>query len=544
MTALRSLACVSDGQRERILGTRDRHRNGTAALLERARQSAVAPAVAGWSVAYLLACLTGQRFNASYLRFGWQLIPYDTLRDAPITSVWYLHTQPPLWNLLVGSVGRWSPFPVAFSLQLVMAAAGAGLAGACAALARSLSLSRWVAVAVALAVTVNSDVLRLAFTPQYELPVAFALAAMIAIAIGSRGASWSCVGVIAVATVVVLTRSLYHPVWLAVTIATVLWWFRRSIDRRTVAACIVVPLVLVGGWMVKNDVLFGTATTSSWTGMNLLRSVQPIVPRADLQQLYAEGDISGVALAGPFLPYETYEPFVEPCTPSHTNPAVGAPTYPSTDLFGQPAPATNLNFECLIPVYDVAGDDALAIIRHEPGAWLDGRLWSAQAWFATPAEPTSADSTVVRALDASESVTRLQVPWSLSMRDWGSPFFGLDHLDTHLSLASLLAEICLVVVVVNRLRWFRRSTRRDRRITFALVLALATLLWTLATGVVGELGEQQRFREMVEPLVMTLAVAFVVRGAARHSRHGPILRDIAPAPSADVDPSEPAAAGL
>ena len=493
-------------------------RERAAAMVDRARRSAVAPAAAAWLAAYAVVCLTGQRFSTSYLRFGWQLVPYDTLRDAPVASVWYLHTQPPLWNLVLGSVGRWSPLPVGFSLQVVMAAMGAGLAGACAAIARSLGLGRRLAVAVAVAVTVNSVVLRLAFTPQYELPVAFALAVLVAIAIGSRRAAWTCLGLTVVATAVVLTRSLYHPVWLAGIVASTVWWFRRSIDRRTVAGCIAAPILLVGGWMLKNDIVFGTATMSSWTGMNLLRSVQPIVPRADLQQLYDDGAVSAVALSGPFLPYDVYEPFVDPCSPSHSDPAVAAATYPSTDLFGRPAPATNLNFECLIPIYQQAGDDALEIISDRPGLWLDGRVWSAQAWFATSAEPTGDDSVVVRALDATETVTRLQIPWTLSMSDWGSPFFGLDHLDTHLSLAAVLGELVLLAAVANRLRWFRRSSASQRRVTFGLLLAAATMLWTLATGVIGELGEQQRFREMVEPFVMTIAVSFVLRWAVRRLR--------------------------
>ncbi|MFZ9864439.1 MAG: hypothetical protein ACO3FR_07890, partial [Ilumatobacteraceae bacterium] len=43
-----------------------------------------------WLGVYLLVCVTGQRFDARYLGYGWQLIPWDVLSTDPIRSVWYL----------------------------------------------------------------------------------------------------------------------------------------------------------------------------------------------------------------------------------------------------------------------------------------------------------------------------------------------------------------------------------------------------------------------------------------------------------------------
>ena len=55
-----------------------------------------------WGLVYLLVSVTGQRFSTAYLGYGWQLVPYEVLRAHPIRSVWYLHIQPPLWNLMIG----------------------------------------------------------------------------------------------------------------------------------------------------------------------------------------------------------------------------------------------------------------------------------------------------------------------------------------------------------------------------------------------------------------------------------------------------------
>lgn len=186
---------------------------------ERRLRSPVVLAMAGWLLVYAVVCTTGQRFSSDYLRFGWQLIPDEILRADPVSSVWYLHTQPPLWNLTLGLIETLSPLSTGLSLQLLMAGFGAALAGACAAIVSGLRLRRGLAVGIALAVTVNSEVLGLAFNPHYELPVACALAWMIAVVLAHRSAHRICITFVVLATAVVMTRSLYHPVWLVVVVA-------------------------------------------------------------------------------------------------------------------------------------------------------------------------------------------------------------------------------------------------------------------------------------------------------------------------------------
>ena len=78
-----------------------------------------------------------------------------------------------------------------------------------------------------------------------------------------------------------------------------------------------VPLVLIGGWMVKNQALYGRPTLSSWVGMNLQRAVIPVLDADDLQQMYDEGKVSDVAMVGPFGAYDLYAPYFPDCTPSH-----------------------------------------------------------------------------------------------------------------------------------------------------------------------------------------------------------------------------------
>jgi hypothetical protein len=54
--------------------------------------------------------LAGVEFDSVGVQIYWQILPYHLLRDELWTSLWYLHSQPPLFNLLLGlafQVSEW-----------------------------------------------------------------------------------------------------------------------------------------------------------------------------------------------------------------------------------------------------------------------------------------------------------------------------------------------------------------------------------------------------------------------------------------------------
>ena len=57
----------------------------------------------------------GAGVSGAELASSWQLLDVAVLEDDPLRGVWYLHTQPPLFNLVVGLLA-WSPLPLAGAL--------------------------------------------------------------------------------------------------------------------------------------------------------------------------------------------------------------------------------------------------------------------------------------------------------------------------------------------------------------------------------------------------------------------------------------------
>ena len=473
------------------------------------RPSAVAAGV--WTLVYLLVALTGQRFDTAYLGFGWQLIPWDILSTDPLRSVWYLHVQPPGWNLLLGVLAKLSPFTDAITLQVLMAAFGIAVVYLASRLGRRLGLSARAAAVLALAATLHPEVLKGAFEPNYELAVAaLMLAWLVAVArlADERPRRRALIVVSVLLTALVMTRSLYHPLFLVVVLGLVGLAHRSRIDRRTVAAVVAVPLVVVGGWMMKNEALFGTPTLSSWFGMNLQRAVIPVLPLDDLEKMHERGEVSDIAMIGPFGNYGLYEPVVKPCVPEHSHRSLVEPMR-TTDPY-----SPNFNYECFLPVFDQAGSDAWAVIKKYPGTWWKGRMWSLRTTVAVSVMPSESKSIVMRSLDDVYSVARLDYRGVLSTEGWGTPIYGRLEAPTDFGL-SLVAIYGLTIGLALQaaIDWLRRR-RIEARDLLHLLIGFS-VAFTVVVGAVAELGEQARFRTVTDPIATVVAIGWIWQWARR-----------------------------
>ena len=463
-------------------------------------------AAAAWFAVYVLACLTGQRFNTDYLNYGWQLIPWDVLSTDPLRSVFYLHIQPPLWNLFLGTTAWMSPFSDRVTLQVLMALIGFAVAWLAAVLGRRLGLSRRVAVIVALIATLHPEVLKGAFEPTYELATAaLLLAVLIAVSDLTRkeNVRRSLVILASAVTVTALTRSLYHPAWALVIVVFGLWLMRRRINWKASVLVLSIPVIFMGSWMAKNEVMFGHTTMSSWFGMNLQRAVIPVLPKDDLDEMYAKGQISDIAMIGPFGKYELYENVFEDCVPTRSHRSLAEPTR-TTDQW-----SPNFNYECFLPLYDQAGKDAIAVIKEHPEAWLEGRLWSLRTTIAVSPIPSESKSEVMTGLDRVFSIARLDFGGVLSTKGWGTPIYG--QLEAHADFGLMLIPMYLTIGWIGLWQILQRLRRKQLSAASTIyVVGSFTVAFTVIVGAIAELGEQSRFRTMIDPIVTVMFLALVI----------------------------------
>jgi hypothetical protein len=364
-----------------------------------------------------------------------------------------------------------------------------------------------IGVLLAIIVMLDPQVLAGAFTPTYELATTCGLIAILwLVVVQPRSPRFTLIGIAAVGTAIVMTRTIFHPAWLGLLLVVAWWPIRRVVDRRAVLWTAVVPVVLIGGWMIKNEAMFDRPTLSSWFGMNLQRAVVPIATDEQLATWAASGGISEITAAYPsgFVAYSAYEPYVGECVPEHHDAATANVTRLGTE--GVP----NFNADCFLPIFDIAGDDARWVITNHPSLYVEGRWWAMRAWVMEAPPPLLRTSELYDALRPVYRVAQLALPVTLPSIRIGALPWGAVDVPQHLSLLQALATL-LVIAAGIRAAWRRLRRRTSSRWIEVEVVAALIVGWNLVVGVLFELGEQFRFRAVTDPITMSIATWLVWR---------------------------------
>jgi len=457
---------------------------------------------------------TDRATTMGQLQLTWQLIDLRDLTSDPLGSVWYLHTQPPVYNLVVGVVG-WLGAPLAGTVFWIFVACllGTGL------LLHGL-LVRWgVGPIVAGAITgfalLNPSLLTTMTIGSYEVPVALmAVGSLVAIQryLDRPSLGW-LLATSGLLTLCAMTRSLFNPVWLALVLVVVL--LARPVSWRRTGAALAIPLVFVGGWMLKNDVLFGTPTMSSWLGFNMQRGIVAPMDRDLVAADVRDGEVSDLALEYPWLALPDYDEWTDGCEPVHSHPAVSREQ--KQPFRGLPVP--NYNNECFLPAYAQAQEDSVTLARRHPGRYMHDRLAALAmsyrfAEIGSPSEDTWLDNAYEPLLGKRRVV--------LDISDWNISLLTADRapmpLDISLTLAALTGFVLIRGGIVSLVRLGRRGWRRRHEWPAQEVVWLV-VAWTTAVVILGgdliEFGENGRFRSTLDPLLVALPLAVLAQAVSR-----------------------------
>lgn len=438
-------------------------------------------------------------FDASGLMYSSQLLDTNVLRDRLVESVWYLHSQPPLFNLGVGAVLRWSPVGPIASFHAVFVIFGLALMFGLYDLARSLRTGRWAALVVAIVISCSPTTVLYENWLSYEYPVATLLVLFVA-----AGVRWARTGgqaafgiAVVLAVTATLTRSLVHPIWLVLMIV-LLVAARRPKRSWTTAVCLL-PLLLVVGVIGKNTVLFDTPQLTSWFGFNLHRIAINSLPDNQREQLAAEGIVTGAP-----------DP---PCTSAHPEVPVLAVEYKEGLGPDTPIPSPNYNLECLIPRHKVLQTEAIGAIRAHPRWYARNVAGATEIW----ASPSSLNPFVYNnrlrvstADDVFRRVVLADVAWEPPVAIPGAwpVLISAPDKQFHLSLTLVGATVLSILAAAwAAVKWRRRTPAR-----FGVLIGGVTVLFVTLGANLFEYGENNRIRFIAEPLTLVLAFAIAVAG--------------------------------
>jgi hypothetical protein len=476
---------------------------GVTAAPPRAARRALDPILVALVVAYVasrvIVRIAGVYYDATPLSYYWQYLDPALLRHDLLRSLWWLHAQPPVFNAYLGIVLHlpqrvWSP-----AFEVVAYAGGLALLVGLDRLLELLGIPRRAAAVVAIVVVCAPSAIvyeQLLFYPHFvaaALVVGFALLGRY-LQRGSRAAAYAGFAVLGL---VVLTRSSYHVVWLIVVACLI----ASGVDRsrwREVALCALLPVVISTAWMAKNEVQFGTFSTSSWIGINAARVTLQQADRADLGRLVAEHRLSPVALIPPFSAPGAYPPLPAP----H-----GVPALDETAKRHSTEP--NFNQAVYPRVSRQYLRDAIRYARARPRTTL-ANMGAGYRIAFSPAEQQPFVFAATRHLGAYDrwfSRFVLAQP-----QRWYYPLTGAPGVRTYAPHRSqiawtlvalyLLATIGAVIALVAT----RRTAAPEDRARRALIRAMAlTVAYAVLVGQLFELGENSRFRYETDALAVAVA---------------------------------------
>jgi hypothetical protein len=437
----------------------------------------------GFTLSRLAYHTAGVRFDASPIESFAQLLDSRLLQTQLAESLWFLHAQPPMYNLLTGLALKLAPGNPGAPLVALYTAIGFATAALLASILRELGLATRVAVLLALAFASTPAFVLYEnwyFYPHLEQFFIIAAAWAILRSRGRPGAHWALA--FACLAALVMTRSLFHPAFLVIAILAAIAVAPRG-SRKLVVALAAGPLAIVLGWSLKNAILFGFFGTSSWGGNSAHRMMTESAPRERIEEWVQEGKLGPISLEAEFSPPGVYRRILGESAGHDRG-------VPALDQMEKPNALHNpVNYNHWI--YPVASrayaSGALRILHEDPGIFRTSIEWTAR-----------------RFLDPVTDSTFLYQNRGVIQR-WARAEEALE--------TSLSARVAMVIVLGAAI--FALARRRVCESERLFVLSLVgTVLWIAASGIALEYGENNRFRySTLAPLFVLGAVA--VRDAVR-----------------------------
>jgi hypothetical protein len=259
----------------------------------------------------LVTSFLGLHLNPKPLLAYWQYLDLETLKHHLLTGVWYDHAQPPAFNLLLGFVlkigGAQSSMLFAILFRLISLANGLLIFF----ILRKLIFSTYIPLIVSLIYLLSPATLVFECELFYTTTISclLLLSVFYLVRFTSSAKGLDALGIFFPLALLCLTRSVYHILWLFLVSAFLLVYFRNVRTLNKFLLVSLTAIVLVGGWYIKNKLIFGKFTVSTWVGMNLARNVFHDNEIRDSARIEAYEPFSRISLYRKFLDPRFEEPY-------------------------------------------------------------------------------------------------------------------------------------------------------------------------------------------------------------------------------------------
>ena len=457
------------------------------------KRSVVAGAVVvmvAFVVSRIWAAVAGIEFDMRPLEFFWQYIEKDLLLNNLTESIWYLHSQPPGFNLFLGGVLKLSGSASVWSFKLCYL-----LMGAVIALSLYFTLIRTgVSVIISSAGTVlfiaGPSALLYENFLFYTYPVtALLMLSVFLLSLWVDNRRALCLYLFfSVAGVACLVRSMFHLLWLLV-IAILMWVLFKS-NRKQIIKAAALPVILVMIIYLKNFLVFGKFTTSTWMGMSLSKLTVQTLDRNVRYNMLRAGELSAFSGHRAFDSIENYS--ADPGITLKEEPGYSSPVLNRRE---KKSGVSNYNHYAYIDVSDNMMKDALTVISADPFHYLRSVGMSLTVYTRSTSDVPFLYRNLNKIKSWDTIYNRLFYGQMRSLSDWKPG--GVFTLTESTGMVIMILIPLLILYGAGSL-FINFRSNRGKAIIIGFILF--NIIYVTVVGNMFEIFENNRFRFTIEPL--------------------------------------------
>jgi len=463
------------------------------------RKEFVTPALLGviFVLSRILYRRAGLQFDADTIFRTWHFIDSYLLKNDLWRSIFYLHTQPPLMNLLTGIGLQLFPETYALVFRAFFLLGGFLLMLAIYFLGNRLGFPRYLAAILAawFAISPATLVFENYYFYTYPTTILLTLSAVFLVRFLDKKRAVDGLLFSLMLAANALTWSLFHLVWIAGCFGIVAFVLKGN---RRKALWLLPAFLLVFAWYAKNGILYDSFTASSWAGLNIFKTVTLKIPGKVRKEWIKQGVVSELALVPPYRSPDVYLEYFP------DNPITGVPLLDDINMSNGYRNQHHLTY-----VY--AGEryfkDSVHMIIHAPHYYLELIPYSIYIYLhsASDYEPTYGIRVPVDDVDTLWNrlfYGQWQKDESLVER---ASKLSPDHFAWWLALGFILA------ITVTPVYLWREGQRLHNPDYGLLLFMYWNISFVSAAGILLDLGENNRTRFGLDPFIFLLDVFFIIK---------------------------------